>query len=77
MVIHVTKAKANPEVFWLAADKLGIKPENCIVLEDAVAGISRQRSKRLALESEMPKYCQKAKVIIFFKISLQIAINHF
>ncbi len=36
---NVTKAKPDPEVFLIAAEKLGVSPENCIVFEDAVAGI--------------------------------------
>ena len=35
----VSKAKPDPEVFLIAADKLGVAPENCIVFEDAIAGI--------------------------------------
>lgn len=35
----VSKAKPDPEVFLLAAERLGLKPEACIVFEDAVAGI--------------------------------------
>lgn len=35
----VTKAKPDPEVFLIAAEKLGIPPQDCIVFEDAVAGI--------------------------------------
>jgi beta-phosphoglucomutase len=35
----VTKAKPDPEVFLLAAEQLGVKPQDCIVFEDAVAGI--------------------------------------
>ena len=35
----VVHGKPNPEVFLKAAEKLKIKPENCIVIEDAVAGI--------------------------------------
>jgi len=35
----VTKGKPNPEVFLNASRLLNIKPENCIVFEDAVAGI--------------------------------------
>ena len=35
----VTKAKPDPEVFLIAARKLGIAPEKCLVFEDAVAGI--------------------------------------
>ncbi len=36
---NVTKAKPDPEVFLIAADKLNVLPENCVVFEDAVAGI--------------------------------------
>jgi len=36
---HVTKAKPDPEVFLIAAKDLGLKPEDCIVFEDALAGI--------------------------------------
>lgn len=35
----VSTAKPDPEVFLIAAEKLGVKPENCIVIEDAQAGI--------------------------------------
>lgn len=35
----VSKAKPDPEVFLIAAERLGVKPENCVVLEDSVAGI--------------------------------------
>lgn len=37
---NVTKAKPDPEVFLIGAEKLGVRPENCIVFEDAVAGIA-------------------------------------
>ena len=36
---QVTKAKPDPEVFLIAARALGVAPENCVVFEDAVAGI--------------------------------------
>jgi len=35
----VSKAKPDPEVFLIAAKKLGAKPKDCIVIEDAIAGI--------------------------------------
>ena len=35
----VTKAKPDPEVFLIAANDLNMKPEDCIVFEDSVAGI--------------------------------------
>lgn len=35
----VSLAKPNPEVFLIAAQKLGMDPQNCVVVEDAIAGI--------------------------------------
>lgn len=35
----VKNAKPDPEVFIKAAEMLGILPENCVVFEDAVAGV--------------------------------------
>jgi beta-phosphoglucomutase len=34
-----SKAKPDPEVFLLGATKLGLLPEDCIVFEDAAAGV--------------------------------------
>jgi HAD superfamily hydrolase (TIGR01509 family) len=33
------KSKPEPDVFLLAAEKLGKKPENCLVVEDSFNGI--------------------------------------
>jgi len=35
----VEKGKPEPDIFLYAAKKLGVKPENCMVLEDSPAGI--------------------------------------
>lgn len=35
----VSRAKPNPEVFLIAAEKLKVAPQDCIVFEDARAGI--------------------------------------
>lgn len=35
----VSKAKPDPEVFLLAAQSVGAAPENCLVFEDAPAGV--------------------------------------
>ncbi|PIF01053.1 MAG: beta-phosphoglucomutase [Maribacter sp.] len=43
----VTKAKPDPEVFLIAAQKLGLKPGDCIVFEDAVAGIQAANSAKM------------------------------
>ncbi|WP_439129446.1 beta-phosphoglucomutase [Polaribacter sp.] len=36
---HVTKAKPDPEVFLLAAKQLKVEASDCVVFEDAVAGV--------------------------------------
>lgn len=36
---RVTRAKPDPEGFLLAAQDLGVPPEQCLVIEDAAAGI--------------------------------------
>ena len=43
----VTKAKPDPEVFLIAAEQLGVAPEDCIVFEDAVAGIQAANSAQM------------------------------
>jgi len=44
---NVTKAKPDPEVFLLAAKELNVAPENCIVFEDAVAGIAAANNAKM------------------------------
>ena len=39
-----SKAKPDPEVFLIAAKKLGMSPEDCIVLEDAKVGIEAAKN---------------------------------
>jgi beta-phosphoglucomutase len=40
----ISKAKPDPEVFLKAAEELGVRPEECCVFEDAVAGIQAAKS---------------------------------
>lgn len=37
--LDVTKSKPDPEVFLVAAKKVGLEPEKCLVVEDSAAGI--------------------------------------
>lgn len=43
----ITEAKPNPEVFLKGAERLGVSPENCIVFEDAIAGIEAARNANM------------------------------
>jgi beta-phosphoglucomutase len=40
---QIENSKPDPEVFLLAAKKVGISPAHCLVVEDAVAGIESAR----------------------------------
>jgi len=44
---NVTKAKPNPEVFLLAAEQLNVSVSDCIVFEDAVAGVAAANSANM------------------------------
>ena len=47
---NVTKAKPDPEVFLLAAEQLGVNSDDCVVFEDAVAGIeAANRAKMISI----------------------------
>ena len=39
----VQRGKPHPDLFLCAAEKLGVRPENCIVIEDSDAGIEAAR----------------------------------
>ena len=36
--------KPAPDIFLIAADKIGLRPKDCVVIEDAVAGINSAKS---------------------------------
>ena len=44
----VTEGKPSPQVFLLAAQRLGVKPGNCVVIEDAVAGVAAAKKAGMA-----------------------------
>jgi beta-phosphoglucomutase len=46
--MEVTHGKPDPEVFLVAAKKLGIQPRRCAVVEDAPAGIEAARRAGMA-----------------------------
>ena len=46
--LEVKEGKPNPEVFLTAARKVGAEPINCIVIEDAVAGVTAAKKAGMA-----------------------------
>lgn len=44
---EVNKAKPDPEVFLIAAQKLSVPPQQCVVVEDAIAGIKAANAAQM------------------------------
>jgi len=54
---EVAEGKPSPLIFQLAAKKLGVKPAGCVVIEDAIAGVTaakRAGMKCLAVTNSHP-----------------------
>jgi beta-phosphoglucomutase len=59
----ITNSKPDPEVFLLAAEKLGVNPEECVVIEDAQAGIDAAISAgMMAVGVGTAAYCVNAHI---------------
>ncbi len=55
---EVPEGKPSPLIFLLAAERLGVEPANCLVVEDAVAGVAaakRAGMKCLAVTNNHPR----------------------
>ena len=44
---EVTKGKPDPQTFLLAAERLGIETKNCVVIEDAISGVTASKRARM------------------------------
>ncbi len=42
--LDTSKSKPDPDIFLIAARKLGVKPEECVVIEDSYAGIEAAKA---------------------------------
>lgn len=56
------KGKPDPEPFLLAASKLGVKPEECLVFEDAETGIQSAKAAGMAWVKVMQPWEREAAV---------------
>jgi len=65
---EVAEGKPSPQVFLLAAKKLGVEPGNCLVIEDAVSGIAAAKQagmKCVAVTNSHPrKILKEADLIV-------------
>jgi beta-phosphoglucomutase len=62
---QIENSKPDPEVFLLAAEKVGVTPDHCLVVEDAVAGIeSARRAGMKALGIGTPDRLPNASIVI-------------
>ena len=41
---NVARGKPHPDIFLYAAEELGVRPAECIVIEDSVGGIAAARA---------------------------------
>ena len=57
---NITKSKPDPEVFLKAAEYIALAPEDCLVVEDAVAGIeAAKRGGMKAAGIGAAAFCEK------------------
>lgn len=54
--LDTTKSKPDPEVFLVAAKKLELAPEECLVVEDSAAGIEAAKAGKMASLGVGPFY---------------------
>jgi beta-phosphoglucomutase family hydrolase len=65
--MEVEEGKPDPQIFRLAAKRLKEKPENCTVIEDAIAGVAAAKQagmKCIAVTNSHPKNSLKAADLV-------------
>jgi beta-phosphoglucomutase len=56
--LDITRSKPDPEVFLMAAKKLGLKNDECLVVEDSAAGIVAAKAANMKSLGVGPEYKQ-------------------
>lgn len=76
--LDTTKSKPDPEVFLIAAKKLGVAPCDCVVVEDSDAGIEAAKTGGMyAIAVGAAEYNPKADIAIKDLESLYRALTIF
>jgi beta-phosphoglucomutase family hydrolase len=75
---EVKEGKPSPLIFLLAAKKLEVKPDNCVVIEDAIAGVTAAKQagmKCIAVTNSHPKNSLKnADLIVDTLEAVDVAV---
>jgi beta-phosphoglucomutase len=72
---HVSKAKPDPEVFLKGAEALGVSPAECVVFEDAIAGVEAAINGGMKVVGiGDPEVLNKANIVVsgLDKMSLEL-----
>jgi beta-phosphoglucomutase len=75
---HVSKAKPDPEIFLTAAEALGVPPAQCVVFEDASAGVEAgKRAGMTVIGVGDPAILTQADMVIknFAELSFPLVIE--
>lgn len=61
----VSKAKPDPEVFLKGAEAVGVAPQNCVVFEDAAAGVEAAiRGGMKCVGIGLPAHLNQAQIVV-------------
>ena len=64
----ITKGKPDPQIFLMAAERLGFNPDVCVVFEDAVLGVeAAKRAKMICVgvdRHDDPEALKKADLLV-------------
>ncbi|MFF8564211.1 HAD-IA family hydrolase [Streptomyces albidoflavus] len=74
----ITRGKPDPEPFLLAAARLGVAPERCVVFEDAPAGLASGRAagmKTVALTTSHPAAELTADAVVSDLTAVSVQVN--
>jgi len=55
---HVKHLKPDPEIYFLTAEKIGVTPSSCVVIEDSVVGVQAGKAagmKVIAITTSFPR----------------------